>query len=89
MLAVLEELFGGEKTDSDSPKRFEIPAKIKKTMDSLANEHLQNAIVVILSLGIIQPDKSNEMNAFTWDSIKRMGYSESSVNAWKQAASAN
>lgn len=88
ILSVLEEFLGSGR-QTDQQEGFAIPARIKNTMDSLANEHLQNSIIFLLSLGVIQNNKSSEMNSFTWDSVERMGYSEKSVREWIEAATSN
>jgi hypothetical protein len=82
VLCVLEELLGEKKASiTDEPS---IPAKLKNTMNGLANEHLQSAIQILLSNGFL--DAKSDMTNFTWESVSRMGVSEGEVEAWKQKA---
>lgn len=89
VLVVLEELLGNKHATSPLEERREhIPENLKKTMDSLANEHLQNAIKVLLSTGVLFADSKapGDLTAITWESVSRMGVSDGAVQEWKQQA---
>jgi len=66
-----------------------IPQGLKVTMKNLANEHLRNAIMVLMSSGVVlaEPAPSNdEITIATIQSVARMGISESLLREWKQSA---
>jgi len=89
VLQVLEELLVEEKKDTPSPERREkLPTNLKVMMHGLANEHLQNAIMVLISAGVLLSDSksSGDISSLTWESVDRMGISEKSVHEWKKAA---
>jgi hypothetical protein len=84
VLCALESLLGEkEALTTDEPC---IPAKLKKTMKSLAKEHLQSAVAILLSSGFL--DSENDMTLFTWESVRRMGVSDGELGHWKQKATA-
>jgi hypothetical protein len=90
VLAVLEELLRDEEQNSPVSESGEkVPEKLKATMNDLANEHFQNAIMVLISAGVLLADSKapGDISAITWESVGRMGISEGSVVEWKQAAS--
>jgi hypothetical protein len=90
ILAVLEELLREDENGSSvSEPRKKISEKLKATMNDLANEHFQNAIMVLISAGVLLADSKSpgDISAITWESVGRMGISEGSVVEWKQAAS--
>jgi hypothetical protein len=84
VLCALEDLLG--ETNAPITDEPSIPAKLKKTMHSLANEHLHSAIQILLSSGLL--DAKSDMTTFTWESVSRMGVSDGEVEAWKQKATA-
>lgn len=90
VLVVLEDLLSDKESASPLPeeRREHIPESLKKTMDSLANEHLQNAIMVLLSTGVLFADSKapGDLTAITWESVSRMGVSDGAVQEWKQQA---
>ena len=92
VLSVLEDLLGDKHSEVPPPFDEEqevIPDNLKATMNSLANEHLQNAIKVLLSIGVLSADSSTpgDITAKTWESVSRMGVSDGDVQQWKQQAS--
>ena len=58
-------------------------------MQDLAAEHLQNAIKVLMSVGLIvsDPKTPNDLSSLTWDSVERMGFGKETIDSWKTAAS--
>jgi len=90
VLVVLEQLLGDKHTSSPPPEERgeHIPENLKKTMESLANEHLQNAIKVLLSAGVLFADSKapGDLTAITWESVSRMGVSDGAVQEWKRQA---
>lgn len=90
VLSVLEDLLSDEKrSQSVDDKRIGLPDSIKSTMDNLANEHLQNAISILLGAGVIFPDAKTpgDISSITWDAVKRMGIADKAVAEWKKSAS--
>ena len=90
VLVVLEDLLGEKGSTSPLPEERQehIPESLKNTMDSLANEHLQNAIKVLLSTGVLFADSKapGDLTAITWESVSRMGVSDGAVQEWKRQA---
>jgi hypothetical protein len=89
VLSVLEDLLNEPERNSpiSEPKEM-IPENLKATMNDLANEHFQNAIMVLISAGVLLADSKSpgDISAITWESVGRMGINEGSVVEWKQAA---
>lgn len=89
VLTVLESLLG-ERSAKDSPESqpVPVPTSMKATMTSLANEHLQSAIMVLISAGVLRADSRSpdDITTMTWESVGRMGIQESAVQEWKEAA---
>lgn len=94
VLSVLEDLLCSElpetSTHIEEPVEV-IPENLKATMNSLANEHLQNAIQVLMSIGVLAADSitPGDITSKTWESVSRMGVSDGDVKQWKQLASSN
>lgn len=96
VLAVLEDLLS-DKTRETLPPNLDtreiIPSTLKVTMNSLANEHLQNAIIVLLSVGVLTADDTlnspGDLTTKTWEALRRMGVSDGEVQEWKQQASSS
>jgi hypothetical protein len=95
VLSVLEELLCDPQSSVSEPstpeqrKAVVIPDNLKATMDSLANEHFQNAIQVLISNRVIssEPQSPGDITALTWASVVRMGVmSDGDLQAWKQKA---
>jgi len=90
VLVVLEKLHSDSEPVASQPEEQQeyIPENLKRTMDSLANEHLQNAIKVLLSAGVLFADSKSpgDLTALTWESVSRMGVSDGDVQQWKQEA---
>lgn len=89
VLSVLEELLRDEERGSPtSESKVRIPENLKATMNDLANEHFQNAIMVLISAGVLLPDSKvpGDISALTWESVVRMGINEGSIVEWKQQA---
>lgn len=97
ILGVLEDVLGDKFSEPPSPlddSEDFIPEPLKATMNSLANEHLRNAIMILLSTGVLSADDSilapGDISTKTWESISRMGVSHVDVQQWKgQATSLN
>lgn len=92
VLMVLEELLADRQheneQDEDHNVRRGIPDNLRATMNSLANEHFQNVIMVLISAGVLLADSKSpgDITAMTWEAAKRMGISESSMQEWRQVA---
>lgn len=73
ILDALEELLATKENTvlGDEPS---IPVQLKNTMNSLANEHLQNAVQILLTGGFL--DSKNDLTKATWESLCRMGLSD-------------
>lgn len=90
VLSVVEDLLSDKHPKSpsrDAPQEV-ITDDLKATMNSLANEHLQNAIKGLLSIGVLSADSvtPGDITAKTWESVSRMGVSEGDVEQWKHLA---
>jgi hypothetical protein len=95
VLSVLEELLCDPHSSVSEPSTPEqrkaamIPDNLKATMDSLASEHFQNAIQVLITNGVLssEPQSPGDITALTWASVVRMGViSDGDLQAWKQKA---
>ena len=73
VLSVIEELLGTNKGAGEG--EMALPDSLRRTMQDLATEHLQNAIKVLMSLGVIvsDPRTPNDLSSLTWDAVSRMG----------------
>jgi len=99
VLTVIEGLLRGDEEGPDkSPDReqhAEIPDGLKSTMVNLANEHLRNAIIVLITAGVILSDDESsksqpgDITSITVDAVTRMGISKSALEEWKEAARAS
>lgn len=89
VLTVIEELLGTSKTNPD--EEGSLPDSLRKTMQDLATEHLQNAIQVLMSYGAIfsEPKTPNDLSSITWDSVSRMGIGAETVESWKASVMEN
>lgn len=78
ILRVIEDLLCGDRNDDQTEMRDALPPKLKMTMNDLANEHLQNAIMVLISNKVLglEAKSKGDMTSMTWDAVKRMGFSE-------------
>ena len=88
VLQVLEEVFQQREPPTDDEMRVALPKALKATMNQLANEHLQNAITVLIGSGVLLSDRKapGDITDLTWSAIGRMGIPESAVNEWRQKA---
>lgn len=91
VLTVLEELLADEKAKAPpkSPNGNNLMSDgLAKTMNELANEHLQNAIMFLIEQGLISSDPKapGDFTAVTWDSVGKMGFCKGFVSGWKEAA---
>ena len=100
VLSVLENFFGNKSqaqshNDDTSDDYYShmshriISDELKETMFSLASEHLQSAVVTLLSMGALKAEPTDAEDLFTlktWESIQRMGISDTEVQQWKQQA---
>lgn len=81
VLSVLEELL----SSSVSEDRSGLSETLHKTMHDLATEHLRNAIVMLVSSGVLVDPKSDAgMSGDTQAAILRMGISKNSLDNWIQ-----
>lgn len=73
---------------AEEQHRRSIPIGLKKTMHDLANEHFYNAIMLLITAGVLlqDPTSFDEISNITWEAATRMGVSEGSLKQWKQAA---
>ena len=85
VLSVIEELLG---TGNSGEDEAALPDSLRKTMQDLATEHLQNAIQVLMTNGAIvsEPKTPNDLSSLTWDSVGRMGIGKETIDAWKTSA---
>jgi hypothetical protein len=90
VLLVLEDLLV-DKAQSEHPpeeRRCAIPESLRKTMNNLANEHFQNAIMVLISAGVLLADSKSpgDITAMTWEAASKMGISDVSLQEWRKSA---
>jgi len=69
-------------------------AELKSTMDSLAAEHFQSVVLVLISSGIVlEGSKSKpwvgELTKKTFETARSLGVSEKALASWKQAMAAS
>lgn len=91
VLKVLEDLAQDhEEEDLFQEKSEVIPDHLKAVMVNRGHEHLHNAVLVLISEGVLVGDSShrNDITSFTWDSAARMGVSEATLLQWKKQAAA-
>ncbi len=86
VLQVVEKLLAPSPSETQQPS---IPANLKSTMNSLTNEHLKNAIQVLLNAGVLstEPRQPGDLTDLTWQSVHRMGVDD--VTAYKLSPAAN
>jgi hypothetical protein len=84
VLSVIEELVGANSSGSPEEESA-LPESLRRTMQELATEHLQNAIKVLMSVGVIMPDPKapNDLSSLTWESLGRMGIKKETIEEWK------
>jgi len=84
ILTVLEDLLEDESTPEAGGAAS---GNVLKTMNELTTEHLQNAIIFLVSEGLIMDAESDSpFTAVTWDHIGRMGCCKNYLEEWKKAA---
>jgi hypothetical protein len=83
VLSVIEDLVGANSGDTEEESA--LPESLRRTMQELATEHLQNAIKVLMSVGAIMPDPKapNDLSSLTWESVGRMGIKKETIEEWK------
>lgn len=84
VLSVIEEFLGTDNVGGED--EMALPESLRKTMQDLATEHLQNAIQVLISAGAIvsDPKTPNDLSSLTWDSVGRMGIEKETIDSWKK-----
>lgn len=83
VLNVLEELLAPD----DSQDRRGLSEALRKTMHDLATEHLQNAIVMLASSGVLLvdgPKSDSGISNTTEAAVLRMGVSKDTLCGWMQ-----
>lgn len=86
VLSVIEELL--DTGNGSNEDELTLPESLRRTMQDLATEHLQNAIKVLMSVGAIasDPKTPNDLSSLTWESVGRMGIGKDTIESWKQLA---
>lgn len=74
VLSVLEDLLGdASSTKSPAEEQLVISIGLKETMDNLANEHLQNAVKVLMSAGVLSSELApGDVAGMTLENVKKM-----------------
>ena len=74
VLSVLEDLLGDASlTKSPAEEQLVISIGLKETMDNLANEHLQNAVKVLMSAGVLSSELApGDVAGMTLENVKKM-----------------
>lgn len=85
ILGVLEELLSGEAGGEDGEG---VPESLRVTMNDLATEHLQNAIVMLVSSDVLQvkPQAADDISSSTWACVLRMGIPKKTLDSWLKEA---
>jgi hypothetical protein len=89
-LEVLKDILKDPNNDGAAGEKGEVPsAKVLKATNELTIEHLRNVIMVLISLGILQPEPhtADDISAITWDAVGQMDFCKGYLDEWKQAAS--
>ncbi|KAL7574859.1 hypothetical protein ACA910_010694 [Epithemia clementina (nom. ined.)] len=83
VLSVLEELLSPSLPDDGCG----LPETLRVTMHDLATEHLQNAVVMLVSTGVLDsPNSDSGISRTTQDAVLRMGISRDSLECWMQVS---
>jgi len=99
VLHVMEQLLGDETISSPSHEASDkilvqqnslTRENLLTTTKELGSEHLRNAVMVLMSYGIIDgegssPSKTHDLSALTWNAISSMSFCSVSVEEWKQS----
>jgi hypothetical protein len=100
VLHVMEQLLGDETLSSASHEASDKLLVVRRnsltrenlltTTKELGSEHLRNAVMVLMSYGIIDdeassPSKTHDLSALTWNTIRSMSFCSVSVEEWKQS----
>ena len=81
MLSIIAELFSVDKT------QLSIPVNLFKAFQQLATEHLRNAVMILMSKGIVETDGNGEENitSATWQKIEEIEFVKSFISEWKDS----
>lgn len=89
VLSVIEKLLSKRPTDlPEGDNQSVVPESLLQTMDSLASEHFQSAIAVLMSAGVLLADSgvAGDISSITWETARRMGISDTALNEWRVSA---
>ena len=85
LLGIMTQLLGDEPNSKNIRTSGAILTRdslLQRTKD-LGSEHLRNAIMVMIALGVLTEEES-EISSVTWAAIGSIGYCKPLVDEWKQ-----
>jgi hypothetical protein len=99
ILVFLEDLLGAagrvnqqqqqeQQQDEDHFEDAVLPESLRATMRDLATEHLQSAIVMLKTVGVLVGEEScggDDISSITWKALSRMDIDEATVKEWRKA----
>lgn len=95
LLSVMEHLLCNEMTDQLAEEDGELvdsrgmtPGQLRRSTKELASEHLRNAVMVLIAIGVIKaaPESEGDISAMTWKSVSKMEFCKNQAEEWKQSA---
>jgi len=98
MLSVLAQVLGQEATNEPDINPNETPAALLNIAKQHATEHLRNAIMILMSKGIILGDGTDaclkavdgkDISSLTWNAIENISYVKPFIPEWKQSGNVN
>jgi len=95
ILSVLEQLLNDESDQEENGQMVSVPHSMTKgnlvlTTKELATEHLRNAVMVLVTYGVLDvDDTSSDANVLisevTWEALSNMSFCSNYVEEWKRA----
>lgn len=89
LLGIMTQLLGDEPCvgGSRTPGAIMTRNSLLQRTKELGSEHLRNAIMVLIALGVFAEDGSGaEISSVTWAAIGSIGYCKPLIEEWKQSA---
>jgi len=68
-----------------------IPTNLLTASKQLATEHLRNAVMILMSKGILLPEAKNgdDVSSLTWSAIEKISYVKPFITEWKESGTVN
>jgi len=94
IIDIMSNLLGKEADEYGNVENKSIQAHILSVTKELASEHLRNAIMVLISNGVIDckkadnyDDKCEDIGSMTWNAVGKIEYCRKSIPEWKRSSS--